>query len=72
MITFENVMTKLNISINIKRGKIDKMTNKKLGEALGISPNNIASMKRRETIPYKKIIDYCLENSMDLNYIFKD
>lgn len=35
--------------------------------ALGLAPSTFAAMKRRQTIPYRAILDYCVRNHINAN-----
>lgn len=38
---------------------------------LGIEKTSFATMKRNDNIPYDKVIDYCTDKCIDLNWILK-
>ncbi len=44
-----------------------KVHDKDVATALGISPSTFASMKRRNTIPYKAILDFCVLHHINAN-----
>ena len=72
MITFDKVIERFKASINHKNREVENYNGKKMAHFLNITATNYASMKARERIPYKNIIDYCNKNQLDLNYIFED
>ncbi len=45
---------------------------KDVAAALGIKPTTFASMKRRNKIPHKTIINYCHNNHIDANTVLLD
>jgi len=40
-----------------------------VAEALGLSPQALSDRKRRSSVPYEQIVDYCREHGLDLNYV---
>ena len=44
-----------------------KVHDKDVADALGISPSTFASMKRRNTIPYRAILDFCVLHHINAN-----
>ena len=44
-----------------------KVHDKDVAIALGITPSTFASMQRRNTIPYKAILDYCAKHHINAN-----
>ena len=44
-----------------------KVQDKDLALVLGITPANLASMKRRNTIPYRAILDFCVRHHINAN-----
>lgn len=40
-----------------------------LSDALGTSYNYIAISKKRNTVNYQLLLDYCIKRDLDLNYI---
>ncbi len=44
-------------------------TNKAIAIELHIKPATFASMKRRQKIPYKAILAYCLDNRVDADTV---
>lgn len=45
-------------------------TDAKVARELKISETSFATMKRGNNIPYDRVIDYCKEKSIDLNWLF--
>lgn len=50
----------------------EKVYDKKLADALGISPINFATLKRRNSIPYESIINFCYKEDLCCSEIFFD
>lgn len=46
-----------------------KVFDRDVAKALGITPTNLATMKKREKIPFEKICSFASEKRLDLNYI---
>ncbi len=44
-----------------------KVYDKDVANALGIKPVTFASMKRRNSIPHKAVLDYCAANHINAN-----
>ncbi len=44
-------------------------TDMEVSNALGIENTSYATMKRHDNIPYDKVIEYCKERCVDLNWI---
>jgi len=44
-----------------------KVQDKDLALALGTTPANLASMKRRNSIPYRAILDFCVRYHINAN-----
>lgn len=44
-----------------------KIHDKDLAIALGLTPSTFASMKRRNTTPYRAILDYCARHHINAN-----
>ena len=44
-----------------------KVQDKDLALVLGITPANLASMKRRNSIPYRAILDFCVRHHINAN-----
>jgi len=44
-----------------------KVQDKDLALILSLTPANLASMKRRNTIPYKAILDFCVRYHINAN-----
>ncbi len=44
-----------------------KVYDKDVASALGIKPSRFATLKKRNTLPYKEILDYCVANHFNAN-----
>lgn len=62
---FPTIITKLKsiLSQTMQR----KVHDKDLAIALGLSPSTFASIKRRNTIPYRAILDFCARHHINAN-----
>ncbi len=45
----------------------EEVTDKTLAQALEIHPTTFASMKHRNSIPYRKILDFCVTHHINAN-----
>jgi len=50
-------------------GKIGKVFDKDVANALGLSQVNFATMKNRSKIPYDKILDFCALKKISINWL---
>ena len=66
------MVEKLVLFANSRENNILGFKDKVLAELLDITSGNFATMKRRESVPFEKIIKYATKEGFDLNYIFKD
>ncbi len=48
--------------------KTDKIN--KIAEALGMTQQNLSGSRKRDSIPYKHIIAYCIKNKISIDPIF--
>lgn len=62
---FPTIITKLKsiLSQTLQR----RVHDKELAVALGLAPSTFASMKRRNTIPYRAILDFCARHHINAN-----
>lgn len=72
MITFDNVMFRISLEIEKIENENHKIKDKKIAGYLKINQSNFASMKKREVVPYKQIIEFCLKYNIDINGVFDD
>ena len=47
--------------------KQQKVHDKDLAQYLGVSPANFASMKRRNAIPFRAVLDFCMKHHINAN-----
>lgn len=65
MNNFQTIIAKLKtILLQIHHTKVH---DKDVAVALGITPSTFASMKRRNTIPYRAILDFCALHHINAN-----
>ena len=50
----------------------EKVYDKKVADALGISPINFATLKKRNSIPFEHIINFCYKEDICCSKIFFD
>ncbi|WP_313806418.1 helix-turn-helix domain-containing protein [Flavobacterium sp.] len=60
----KNTIKGLKKSLNVK-------TDLELAKILDVKPNTISTWKKRNTLDYQKIIQKCLEHSIDLHELFR-
>ncbi len=65
MNNFQTIIMKLKTLL--RQTDRTKVHDKDVATALGIPPSTFASMKRRNTIPYKAILDYCVLHRISAN-----
>ena len=62
---FQTVMTKLKTILSqIKRVPVN---DKQLALDLGLTPSAFAAMKRRERMPYRAVLDFCVKYQINAN-----
>ncbi len=63
-----------NITFSIIMEKIKTITNARndseIANILKINKGNYSKYKKNENIPYKSIVEFCIEKNIDLNFIF--
>jgi len=57
------------ILFNLKIVPTEKIFDKDVAGILKLSPNTLALMKKRNSIPYKEIIEFCYRNSIELTTV---
>jgi len=65
MNNFETVITK--IKIILFQVQHTTVHDKDVAGALGLSPSTFASMKRRNSMPYRHILDFCINHHINAN-----
>jgi hypothetical protein len=68
---FNEVLERLkDIVSNEREGR--QVFDKDVALALGISPPTFATMKKRGSIPYKEVMEFCARNKISINWLFFD
>ena len=65
------VITKLKEIIKEEK-KIKKVFDKDVAEALAIPQTTFATMKKRNSIPFKEIMEFCANKKLNINWLFFD
>jgi len=65
------VITKLK-EIIAEEKKIKKVFDKDVAEALAIPQTTFATMKKRNSIPFKEIMEFCANKKLSINWLFFD
>jgi SOS-response transcriptional repressor LexA len=68
---FEKIIDKIKEIIAIEENK-EKVYNKDVAKALGISPENLSVLKKRNKIPYEEIIYFCAKRKISINWLLFD
>ena len=71
MLVFKEIIEKLkDVISDTKRG--GKVFDKDVAQALHIPPATFATMKKRNSIPYEEILEFCALKKISLNWLFFD
>jgi len=71
MYDLKNVIKKIKEIIAVeKKGK--KVFDKDVADALAIPQTTFATMKKRNSIPFKEILEYCANKKLSINWLFFD
>ena len=66
---FRTILKKLKVYLS--QESVDaKVYDKKVADALGISPINLATLKRRNSTPYEQIINFCHKEDICCHEVF--
>ena len=68
---FSAILKELKLHLS-KSSKNTKVYDKEVAEALGISPINLASLKKRNSIPFERILNFCYQEKLCGSEIFFD
>ena len=68
MIHFSEVLHRLREAV-ASIEKREKVKDKDMAKALGLTPQYFAVIKRRNKIPYKEIALFCKKNRLSINWI---
>ncbi|WP_373034780.1 hypothetical protein [Sulfurimonas sp.] len=58
------------IKLYLAVGKSKKVLDKDVADALGLSQANFATIKRRNSTPYRNILEFCKEENLCCSEIF--
>ncbi|RLA71831.1 MAG: hypothetical protein DRG78_24695 [Epsilonproteobacteria bacterium] len=67
---FHSVVIELKLYLGLNKNK--KILDKDVAEALKISQANFATIKRRNSTPYKNILEFCHREELSCSKIFFD
>ncbi|WP_294961931.1 hypothetical protein [Sulfurimonas sp.] len=65
---FESIIKEL--KSHLSSGKKKKVLDKDVADALEISQANFATIKRRNTTPYKNILEFCYKEELSCTKVF--
>lgn len=68
---FSAILKELKLHLS-KSSKNTKVYDKEVAEALGISPINLATLKKRNSIPFERILNFCYQEKLCGSEIFFD
>jgi len=71
MVEFNEIIEKLKDVLSNKKIK-GKVFDKDVANELGISQTTFATMKKRGSIPYKELMDFCAAKKLSINWLFFD
>jgi SOS-response transcriptional repressor LexA len=71
MYDLKEVIKKLKNIIAEERG-LKKVFDKDVAEALAIPQTTFATMKKRNSIPFKEIMEFCANKKLNINWLFFD
>ena len=60
------------LKVYLAKNKDVKVYDKEVALALGISPINLATLKRRNSIPFESILNFCYKENISCSEIFFD
>jgi SOS-response transcriptional repressor LexA len=68
---FEKILEKIKDIISIELGD-KKVLNKDVAKALGITPEYLSMLKKRDKIPYEEIAYFCAKRKISINWLLFD
>lgn len=68
---FEKIIEKIKDILSCEIGE-RKVLNKDVAKALGISPENLSILKKRNKIPYEEIAYFCAKRKISINWLLFD
>jgi len=71
MYDLRNVIAKLKEIISAET-KVKKVFDKDVADALAIPQTTFATMKKRNSIPFKEILEFCANKRLSINWLFFD
>jgi phage repressor protein C with HTH and peptisase S24 domain len=71
MYDLRNVIAKLKEIIS-EENKVKKVFDKDVADALAIPQTTFATMKKRNSIPFKEILQFCANKRLSINWLFFD
>jgi len=71
MYDLKNVIVKLKEIISEEK-KVKKVFDKDVADALAIPQTTFATMKKRNSIPFKEILEFCANKRLSINWLFFD
>ncbi len=71
MLSFEAVMERLKDILSKEIGE-RKVYNKDVAQALGITPEYLSMLKKRNRLPLQEILDFCAARSISANWLLYD
>jgi len=71
MYDLKNVISKLKEIISEEKS-VKKVFDKDVAEALAIPQTTFATMKKRNSIPFKEILEFCANKRLSINWLFFD
>ncbi len=71
MYDLRNVIAKLKEIISEEK-KVKKVFDKDVADALAIPQTTFATMKKRNSIPFKEILQFCANKRLSINWLFFD
>ena len=71
MYDLKNVIAKLKEIISEEK-KVKKVFDKDVADALAIPQTTFATMKKRNSIPFKEILEFCANKRLSINWLFFD
>ena len=71
MYDLKNVIAKLKEIISEEK-QVKKVFDKDVADALTIPQTTFATMKKRNSIPFKEILEFCANKRLSINWLFFD
>ena len=68
MSDFASMLSRLKTILARQKNR-HKIKDKEVAEALGLTPEYFAVIKKRNKIPYEALVRYCLHHNISLNWV---